>query len=241
MTMLRLWNAQEPTPNDSRCVPWGVGCWTLGIVTVAVLSVTAASASAQVPNAGAALNAAKDARAKTEAAQKKNSEALDPSTSAAQAKPASPAPPAQQPPQRPPSPAAPPPPAPSTAPGPASQEPAGPGYSYDPAGRRDPFVSLLGRGGDLPTNVGSRPPGLPGLLINEITLKGVLKSAKGDFIALLQAPDNHTYIVHPGDKVLDGTVKTITQEAVVFSQDVNDPLSLVKQREVRKTIRPEVR
>ena len=73
------------------------------------------------------------------------------------------------------------------------------------------------------------------------TLKGVLKSAKGDFVALLQAPDNHTYVVHPGDKVLDGTVKAITQDAVVFSQDVNDPLSLVKQREVRKTIRPEAR
>jgi hypothetical protein len=36
-------------------------------------------------------------------------------------------------------------------------------------------------------------------------------------------------------------VKTITQDAVVFSQDVSDPLSLVKQREVRKTIRPEAR
>jgi hypothetical protein len=36
---------------------------------------------------------------------------------------------------------------------------------------------------------------------------------------------------------MDGTVKTITEDTVVFSQDVNDPLSLVKQREVRKTLR----
>ena len=36
---------------------------------------------------------------------------------------------------------------------------------------------------------------------------------------------------------MDGTVKQITQDTVVFSQDVNDPLSLVKQREVRKTLR----
>ena len=41
--------------------------------------------------------------------------------------------------------------------------------------------------------------------------------------------------------MFDGTVKAITQDAVVFSQDVNDPLSLVKQREVRKAIRPEAR
>ena len=41
--------------------------------------------------------------------------------------------------------------------------------------------------------------------------------------------------------LMDGVVKSITQDAIVFSQDVNDPLSLVKQREVRKTIRPEAR
>jgi hypothetical protein len=32
-------------------------------------------------------------------------------------------------------------------------------------------------------------------------------------------------------------VKSITQDTIVFSQDVNDPLSLVKQKEVRKTLR----
>jgi Tfp pilus assembly protein PilP len=213
----------------------------LGVVTAALLFAGAASASAQLPNAAAAIGAAKDARAKTEAAQKKNSDALDPPASspqAPQAKPAAPAPaPAQ--PSAPPS-------APSAAPGqgaaPGGQQPesTGPGYSYDPAGRRDPFVSLLGRGGDLPAT-GAKPTGLPGALINDVTLKGVLKSAKGDFTALLQSPDNHTYIVHAGDKLMDGSVRAITQDAIVFSQDVNDPLSLVKQREVRKTIRPEAR
>jgi len=201
--------------------------WQVGIVTAA-LHLAAAAAAAQVPNAAAAIGAAKDARAKTEAAQKKNSEALDPSASAGpapQAKPATPPPAGAQ--------------TPKGAAGAPDQ--GGPGYSYDPAGRRDPFVSLLGRGGDLPSTAGSRPAGLGGLLINEVTLKGVLKTSKGDYVALLQSPDNHTFIVHPGDKVFDGTVKAITQDVVVFSQDVNDPLSLVKQREVRKTIRPEAR
>jgi hypothetical protein len=36
---------------------------------------------------------------------------------------------------------------------------------------------------------------------------------------------------------MDGTVKSIVQDAVVFSQDVNDPLSLVKQKEIRKSLR----
>ena len=227
---LRAVNAQGPTPNYSTCVQsrCGVGTWKLGIVTAAFALGSAATAFAQVPDPAKAIGAAKDARAKTEAAQKKNSEALDPPTAsgpAPQAKPAAPPPAGSQ----------------TSQPGAGSQEHSGPGYSYDPAGRRDPFVSLLGRGGDLPSTAGSRPAGLAGLLINEVNLKGVLKSSKGEYIALLQSPDNHTFIVHPGDKVFDGTVKAITQDAVVFSQDVNDPLSLVKQREVRKTIRPEAR
>lgn len=211
-----------------------------------MLPIVMTAALAQVPNAAAAINAAKDARAKTEAAQKKNSEALDPqSPQGAPAQGAQRGPGAQSG-QPQPAPAQP---APGGqdaksgqgAAGAQPPQPEGPGYTYDPAGRRDPFVSLLGRGGDLPAATGSRPAGLGGLLINEVTLKGVLKSGNGDFVALVQAPDSHTYIVHAGDKVLDGLVKTITQDAIVFSQDVNDPLSLVKQREVRKTIRPEAR
>jgi Tfp pilus assembly protein PilP len=112
-----------------------------------------------------------------------------------------------------------------------------PGYTYNPDGRRDPFVSLTGR-----TEVGSgpgmaRPAGIGGLLIGEVNVKGVLRDRNG-FMALLQAPDNKTYTVRVGDKLLDGTVKSINQEKVVFSQNVNDPLSLVKQREVPKPVRP---
>ena len=63
-------------------------------------------------------------------------------------------------------------------------------------------------------------------------------AAASGFIAMIQAPDNKTYIVRSGDRLFDGAVKTITQDGVVFSQDVNDPLSLVKQREVPKRSAP---
>jgi hypothetical protein len=43
--------------------------------------------------------------------------------------------------------------------------------------------------------------------------------------------------VRTGDRLLDGTVRAITQSAVVILQQVNDPLSLEKQREVRKVLR----
>jgi Tfp pilus assembly protein PilP len=112
-----------------------------------------------------------------------------------------------------------------------------PPYSYAPDGRRDPFVSLRGRGSD-PSAMGSRAAGLAGILINEINLKGIMRDRTG-FVAMVQGPDNKTYIVKPGDRLMDGTVKSIIADAVVFSQDVNDPLSLIKQREIRKSLRSE--
>jgi len=188
--------------------------------------------AASAPKPPAAIAAAKDAAGKVEEAQKKNAEALD----------QKPAPPAPQPP----APAAPAPAgAQSNQPNQPAQTPAAaPGadaaaYSYEPAGRRDPFVSLLFGGDTRPTGA-TRAPGLPGQLVGELTVKGVLK-AKGGFVAILQASDNKTYLGRPGDRVMDGSIKSIAQDAVVFSQDVNDPLSLVKQREVRKTIRPETK
>ncbi len=110
-------------------------------------------------------------------------------------------------------------------------------YSYDPVGRRDPFVSLFGRGTD-PTSIRNRPVGVAGILINEVNLKGIMRDRTG-FVAMVQGPDNKTYLVKPGDRLMDGTVKSIVADAVVFSQDVNDPLSLIKQREIRKSLRSE--
>jgi len=43
--------------------------------------------------------------------------------------------------------------------------------------------------------------------------------------------------VRAGDKLFDGTVRTISQNDMVILQQVNDPLSLEKQREVRKVLR----
>jgi type IV pilus assembly protein PilP len=114
--------------------------------------------------------------------------------------------------------------------------PPAPSYTYDPEGRRDPFVSLIGGVVDPAEPAGVRPSGVPGLLIGEITVRGVIRDRSG-YIALVQGPDEKTHMVRTGDKLFDGTVKSIAPDRVVFSQDVNDPLSLVKQREVSKAVR----
>jgi type IV pilus assembly protein PilP len=107
-------------------------------------------------------------------------------------------------------------------------------YSYNPEGRRDPFVSLLFRGSDQKPE--SRPAGPAGLVINEISIRGIIRD-RASFVAMIAGPDNKTHIVHQNDKLFDGSVKAITADSVIFSQNVNDPLSLVKQREVRKYLR----
>ncbi len=109
-------------------------------------------------------------------------------------------------------------------------------YSYNPEGRRDPFLSLLTRGSEVSTSREAQPEGREGLAIGEVSVRGIIRT-RTTIVAMVQGPDNKTYIIHTGDKMLDGAVKAITTDAVVFSQDVNDPLSLIKQREVRKMLR----
>ena len=125
---------------------------------------------------------------------------------------------------------------PAAAPAKPVAEPAAPAaaFNYVREGRRDPFVSLIGRGTETPG--ANRPAGVAGMLINEVSLKGIMKQS-GGYVAMVQGTDKKTYVVKTGQRLLDGNVKSITQDSVVFMQDVSDPLSLVKQKEVRKTLR----
>ena len=121
---------------------------------------------------------------------------------------------------------------------PAAATPAPPAqeaYTYRSEGRRDPFLNLVGTGTDakLTSRKGEGPTGLT---VGEITVRGIMQS-RGGFVAMIQGPDNKTYIVHQGDKLLDGTIKSITPQGLIVAQEVNDPLSLIKQREVRKLLR----
>jgi Tfp pilus assembly protein PilP len=112
-----------------------------------------------------------------------------------------------------------------------------PAYAYNPEGRRDPFVSLLRRGRETVRRPdGKVLDGVSSLLVNEVALKGILQS-RGDSIALVQGADNKTYLVRVNDRLLDGFVRAVTSDTLILIQDVNDPLSVTKQREVRKTLR----
>ena len=128
------------------------------------------------------------------------------------------------------SPASPQPAAPAT----ANPSPAAEAYTYDPAARRDPFVSLLSRG--MEPAAGKKLTGLAGLTTGEVMLRGVMQS-RNSYVALLSGPDGKTYPAHVNDRLLDGVIRSVTPQGIVVMQEVNDPLSLVKQREVRKGLR----
>ena len=128
---------------------------------------------------------------------------------------------------------------PAAAPAPSADEAkaAPQGYTYKAEGRRDPFVTLVKRGSDAGlTTAAARAAGLAGLNTGEVSLRGVLAS-RGGYVAMLLGSDEKTYIVRPGDKLADGTIRTISADQVVIVQQVRDSLAVQRQREVRKMLR----
>ena len=111
------------------------------------------------------------------------------------------------------------------------------GFTYTAEGRRDPFVALLRGSGNavLATTEKVRAAGLAGLETAEVTLRGVLMS-QGGYVAMVKGNDK-TYIVRAGDRLADGTIRTITSRMLVIAQQVKDPLSRMTEREVHKMLR----
>ena len=112
-------------------------------------------------------------------------------------------------------------------------------FEYTAQGRRDPFLSLVDRGSDSRTATNQpmkRAEGVPGLMTAELTVRGIVQT-RGTYVAMVAGVDGKVYSIRAGDRIADGVVRNVTAGAVVIFQEVNDPLSLEKQREVRKLLR----
>jgi len=109
-------------------------------------------------------------------------------------------------------------------------------FSYDPAARRDPFRSLL-EGFEEPEEglAKARPPGLPGMLVEELKVEGIIQTPNG-ILAFVLGRDNVSYIIRPGTKLYNGEVAEIQPKKVVFRQTVNDPNRLKQYEEVVREI-----
>ena len=109
-------------------------------------------------------------------------------------------------------------------------------FSYDPAGRRDPFRSLLeGFEENEEGPAKARPPGLPGMMIEELRIEGIIETPSG-ILAFALGRDNVSYIIRPGTKLFNGEVGEIQPKKVVFRKDVNDPNRNKQYEEVVREI-----
>ena len=93
-------------------------------------------------------------------------------------------------------------------------------YVYEPAGRRDPFKSLVQKKGE-----GSGVTDVSSLDVSNMTLTGIIWGPSGR-LALINDTQGVGYIIKPGDQVIGGKVFAITDSSVVFEQ--GDPGSTVK-------------
>ena len=110
---------------------------------------------------------------------------------------------------------------------------AGRAYTYDPAGRRDPFRSLLVRSENRAG--GPRPPGIAGISIDDVLIQGSWKTKAG-FVAQVRGTDNKSYLLHSGDLLYDGEVTRVGPNEVSFRQNLNDPQSVKPFRDVTKQL-----
>lgn len=112
---------------------------------------------------------------------------------------------------------------------------AGKRFTYDPAGRRDPFRSLIEKV-DVQRQ-GPRPTGIAGMLISEVDLVGIVRDPDGD-LAFFNGSDNRGYFLRVGQRLYDGQVIRIDTRTgrVVFRQEVNDPRLIKPYREVVKEL-----
>lgn len=115
---------------------------------------------------------------------------------------------------------------------------AGEGFTYDAAGRRDPFRSLL-TATQAPELRGPRPEGIPGLLIDELVVTGVFRTQEGYVAQVQSAESEKSFLLKEGDELYDGDVVRITGNEIVFKQIVQDPTALKPFREVVKTLNPD--
>jgi type IV pilus assembly protein PilP len=104
-------------------------------------------------------------------------------------------------------------------------------YTYNPAGRRDPFTPIIIKE-EKKALAGAKTP-LERYPINEFKLSGVVWGGLG-YHAMLEGPDGKGYFVRVGTKIgpNQGVVKKITQTTMVIEEKYKDPLGETSRKEI---------
>lgn len=110
-------------------------------------------------------------------------------------------------------------------------------YSYDPAGRRDPFRDLLA-GRDVESD--SLEAGISEMSIDDIMLIGIL-ILKEKPVGIIKGPQGFPFRIYAGDKFKDGFVLSVDKNKVVFRKTRDRGIPLSRPQDITKEINPEER
>jgi hypothetical protein len=117
---------------------------------------------------------------------------------------------------------------------------------YNSRGKRDPFVSLLNVSQEEtvrivpPPPLDQRPPGLPGLLVSEVTVAGIA-AGPGSQLVVLKGIDGASYLSREGTKLFDGFLEEVSADRVVFIQEQEDTRGQKRSTRIVKKLYSEER
>jgi hypothetical protein len=113
----------------------------------------------------------------------------------------------------------------------------GEGYSYDPPGAATPSSRCSQR--TQPRRRRSSDRGRPGLLIDEIEVKGIFQLQGRTFAQVQTSNKDKSYLIQEGRSALRRRGRLDPHRRVTFKQVVNDPSVIKPFREVVKKLNPE--
>ena len=108
-------------------------------------------------------------------------------------------------------------------------------YTYDPSGRRDPFIDLL-------IGIKAKGPTTPkgALTVGDAKVVGITQGKEG-YTAIIVGADNKARFMKAGDKLYDGQSISIEKYRVLFRQDFteeNPAAPGLRSKEVEKRLNP---
>ncbi|MCC2639974.1 MAG: putative Type pilus assembly protein PilP [Nitrospira sp.] len=111
------------------------------------------------------------------------------------------------------------------------------GTSYDPSGRRDPFLPMYQPGQPLESD--SNLPPLQRVGLTELSLIGVIWGNYG-YTAMVQTPDGKGYSIRRGTRIgpNNGVVSSITERGIIVQERFTDVYGNKQEREYVKLLHP---
>lgn len=113
-----------------------------------------------------------------------------------------------------------------------------PVYSYNPEGKKDPFMTFL-QGANPSKAVKASIP-LLNYSLGDLKLVAVMILKKNKFLAMVQTPDSKGYVVKPGMEIgiNHGRVREITDHSISVEEEFTEIGGEKKKRTVVLSLRP---